>query len=127
MTKKSKRREPPLSVRFTPEERVRLEHAAAGMPLGTYIKLKLFDPSAIPERRRRGSAPVRDQQTLARLMGWLGQSQIARNLALLAEAATSGSLQLDPDTQAMLRQACADIAAIRDILVKALGIRRGDP
>lgn len=31
-----------FSMRLTPEERARLEHAAAGIPLGSYIRAKVW-------------------------------------------------------------------------------------
>ncbi|MEM8843312.1 MAG: hypothetical protein AAGD47_16235, partial [Pseudomonadota bacterium] len=37
-----KKTPPPFSLRLTKGERSKLEHAAVGMPLGPYIKAKLF-------------------------------------------------------------------------------------
>ncbi|SDW55183.1 hypothetical protein [Celeribacter indicus] len=42
---------PPFSLRLNAEERQRLETAAAGMPLGSFIKARLFDGDLLPAAR----------------------------------------------------------------------------
>ncbi|TVV71853.1 plasmid mobilization relaxosome protein MobC [Sphingomonas solaris] len=111
----------PFSLRLTPEDRARLNRDAAGMPLGAYIRWRLFDP-ANPPPRLRGKFPVKDHQAVSALLGKLGSTRIANNLNQLARAAHSGSLVLTPDIEAELHQAAADIAAMRDLLITALGL-----
>ncbi len=120
------RRPAPLSLRLTPEDRQRLESDSAGMSLGAYIRGRLFDPAS-PPPRHRGKAPVKDHLALSALLGKLGQSRIANNLNQLARAVHSGSLVLTPDIEAELRGAAADIAAMRAMLVAALGLSDGAP
>lgn len=80
----------PFSLRLTFEERARLEHDAAGMSLGSYIRWRVFDPGN-PPPRRRGKMPVKDYQALGCLLGKLGESRLASNLNQLARAAHTGS------------------------------------
>ncbi len=86
------------------------------------IKAKLFDPASIPERKRRGSEPIKDHQLIAKLLGFFGQSQLADNFGALAQAAKSGSLPVDTKTERAINRACADVAAMRSMLMAALGI-----
>jgi hypothetical protein len=112
-------------MRLTPEERVRLEHDAAGMSLGSYVKWRLFGHDAPPQPRSRGKFPVKDHQALSAVLAKLGQSRIANNLNQLAKASHSGSLILTPEIEAELREAAADIAIIRNLLIDALGLSGG--
>lgn len=112
---------PPFSLRLSFEERARLERAAAGLPIGAYIRARLFDGEIEP-RRTRGKRPVKDQEALGRVLGELGRSRLANNLNQLAHAANSGSLPVTPETEDALREACAEVRRIRADLVKALGL-----
>lgn len=117
----ARKRQAPFSLRLTFEQRARLEADAAGMSLAAYIHWRLFDPDQ-PPPRQRGKAPVKDQEAIARVIGFLGQSRIANNLNQLARQANLGTLPVTPDTEAALAEAAADIAAMRQMLVKALGL-----
>ena len=118
------RRPAPLSLRLGPEERLRLERDAAGMSLAAYIKSRLFDGTA-NQVRSRGKFPVRDHRAISTVLGKLGQSGLANSLNQLARSASAGALDLMPEAEAELRQACADIAAIRLMLIEALGLNGG--
>ncbi len=111
----------PFSVRLTAAERRRLEGAAGGLPLGSYIRSRLLDDGA-PMRRARGYRPVQDHEALGRLLGVLGSSRLASNLNQLARAVNTGSLPVTPDTEAAIRDACAEITQIRIELLRALGL-----
>jgi len=121
----TKKAPPPFSLRLTAEERARLEADAAGAPLGGYIRKRLFGEAASP-RKRRGNSPVKDAAALGRVIGALGQSRLSANLNQLAKAVNTGSLPVTPETEAEIKEACRDIAAIRDELLKALGKSPGD-
>ena len=118
---RSSRRPAPLSLRLTPEERLRLERDAAGVSLSAYVKARLFGDSAAPVRTR-GKFPVRDHQALSAVLAKLGQSRIANNLNQLARAANAGALDLTPEIEAELRKAAAEVAVIRQLLIEALGL-----
>ena len=119
----------PFSLRFTLEERAQLEREAIGLSIGAYIRSRLFDES-IPKRRTRSKHPVKDHQELAKVLAELGRSRLANNLNQLAKAANSGSLEVTPDTEQALKQACSDIRWMRHVLMTALGLTpesRHDP
>lgn len=121
----SKRKRPsPFSLRLTFEERARLESEARGMSLSAYIHWRLFNADQ-PPPRQRGKVPVKDQEALARVLALLGQSRLANNLNQLARAANIGALPVDPETEADLREAVADVAAMRAALIRALGLEDG--
>ncbi|MEJ7926383.1 hypothetical protein WG908_06370 [Sphingobium sp. AN641] len=119
------KRDAPLSLRLSRDERARLERDAAGMSLGAYIKWRLFDPDR-PPPRTRGKAPVRDHILLSQLMALLGQSRLSSNVNQLAKAANSGSLPVTPETETDLRHACRDLAEMRRMLMQALGLDARD-
>ncbi|RMA41570.1 plasmid mobilization relaxosome protein MobC [Rhodophyticola porphyridii] len=123
--KPRKKTPPPFSLRLTEDERVKLDTAAAGMPLGPFIKAKLFDGDLSP-RRTRGQAPVKDHAALARALGLLGNLRLANNLNQLAKAANKGALPLSPEVEDELMATCAAVLAIRMELMKALGYESGD-
>lgn len=116
---------PPFSLRLSVEERAKLETAAAGMPLGSYIKAKLFDGDLSP-RRTRGSAPVKDHAALAQILGMLGNMRLASNLNQLARSANIGTLPLTPEVEEELALACAAVIAMRAELLRALGYEAED-
>lgn len=117
----------PFSLRFTPEERERLDRAAAGMPLGAFLRSLIFEKDLLKKRRKPRKSPVKDHQVLARLQAELGQSRLASNLNQLAKAANSGSLEVSPDTEKALQNACSDVRWMRHMLMEALGLEPGGP
>ncbi|HEX7822844.1 MAG TPA: hypothetical protein VF463_19770 [Sphingobium sp.] len=110
-----------VSLRLTFEEKARLEQDAAGMTVSSYIRGRLFD-SHNPSPRRRGKNPVKDHQTLAQLLGKLGQSRLSSNLNQLARSANTGSLPVTPDTEAALIAAASEIQDMRRLLLEALNL-----
>lgn len=111
---------PPFSLRFTFEERARLEKDAAGMSLGGYIRARLFGEDAAP-RRTRGKFPVKDHAALARALALLGGARLSQNLNQLAHGMNLGILPAAPDTEADLREACRAVVEMRAELLRALG------
>lgn len=110
----------PFSLRLSREERDQLEQAAAGMPLGQFIRQKLFDCDLTP-RRTRGQTPIKDHAALGRVLGALGGSRLSSNLNQLAKAANLGALPVTPDLETELFEACDTIRAMRRDLMIALG------
>ncbi|WP_121119700.1 plasmid mobilization relaxosome protein MobC [Croceibacterium ferulae] len=121
--KRSFRRPAPFSLRLTPEERLRLERDAGHQSVSAYIKSRLFDGAAAPVRTR-GLSPV-DRAALAEALAKLGQSRIANNLNQLARAANVGALDLTPELEAELQEACAAVLDMRALLVQAVGLSEG--
>ena len=110
----------PFSLRLTFEERAALEQAAGDMPLGAYIRSEVFRGKKTRPRRRR-RRPVKDFQALGQLLGELGRARLANNLNQLARAANTGSLPVTPETEKAIREACAEIRQMRELLMTALG------
>ena len=115
----------PFSLRLSVEERAKLEAAAAGAPLGGFIRAKLFEGELTP-RRTRKPAPVKDHMALAQVLGMLGNLRLANNLNQLARAANIGTLPLTPEVEEELIRACAAVLAIRAELIRALGYQVED-
>ena len=124
MADDTRRYPPPFSLRLTFEERAALDKAAGDMPVGAYVRSRLFDTDT-PPRRPRGKQPVKDYEALGQVLGLLGQARLAQNLNQLARAVNSGSLPVTPDTEAALYQACADVHRMRAELLRALGQQPG--
>jgi hypothetical protein len=116
----SQKRPAPFSLRLTFKQRAQLEQEAEGMSISAYILRRLFGAdSQAPQWRR---APARNQKALAAVLGMLGQSRLANNVNQLAKHANQGTLPVTPETEAMLREAAADIAAMRTALMAALRV-----
>ena len=96
------------------------------MPLGAFLRSLIFDEALLSKRRKSRKSPVKDYQVLAHLQGELGRSRIANNLNQLAKSANSGSLEVSPDTEKALQNACADVRWMRYMLMEALGIQPGE-
>ena len=117
-----KKKPAPFSLRLTREERNQLECAAAGMPLGAFIKSRLFEDELKP-RRTRGHAPVKDHAALARALGLLGRLNQTASLSELVQASRSGAAPVSSETEEQLEATCAAVRAVRAELMKALGYK----
>lgn len=111
---------PPFSLRFTFEERAKLDMLRGSMPLGRYIREQVLGDDAAP-RKKRGRYPVKDHEALGRVLGALGSSRLSSNLNQLARASNTGSLPVTPETEADIREACEAVIAMRQELLRALG------
>ncbi|MEM6410152.1 MAG: hypothetical protein AAF683_01295 [Pseudomonadota bacterium] len=115
-----------VSLRVTAEEKARLKKDAAGLSLSDYVRGQLLGDEATP-RRTRGKFPVEDHAALSKVLRALGQSGLAADFETLSWAERDGTLVLDAESNQALRQACADVAAIRRDLIKALGLQARSP
>lgn len=119
--KKPKRRyTPPFSLRLTAEERKRLDEMAGNQPLGSYIRDRLFGEKA--EKRRKVKRPKPDSAMLAMVLSELGQSRLASNINQLAKAANMGALDITPEIEREIEQACQEIQTMRALLIAAFGV-----
>jgi len=111
---------PPISIRVTAEERARLEQEAGERTLSAYCRARLFGTkdSRGPDRK-----PSSDAVLLARILAQLGQSAVPANLAVIADAIRSGTLDADAALLARVEDACAFIIAMRAELIRALGLK----
>lgn len=126
MAQPRKPRPAPVSVRLNREQCEQLKRDAGGRSINSHIIWRLFDPASPPPRSRRRPRGG-DVALLTALLAKLGQSKLPNNLNQLAKAVHSGSLVLTPDIEAELHRAAADIAAMRAMLVAALGLADSAP
>lgn len=111
---------PPFSIRFTFEERARLDAERGRTSLAAHIRERLFGEDTTP-RRKPGNSPINDAEALGRVLGALGGSRLSSNLNQLAKAVNTGSLPITPETEADLSEACDAVKALRADLLRALG------
>lgn len=110
----------PLTLRLTPEERVRLEELAAGMTLSAYVRACVFAED-VKLRKTRPKDIVEDKKAAAEALALLGQSRIASNLNQLAYHANIGALIVGEAEKTQIAEANVHLAAIRTLLMQALG------
>lgn len=122
--KPSKPRPSPISLRITPEEREQLQELADGMTLSAYIRACVFSEEA-KRRKKRPVSTIEDKQAAAEALALLGQSRIASNLNQLAYHANIGALIVGEVEKSKIAEANEHLAAIRVLLMQALGKSRG--
>ncbi|MCG8695282.1 MAG: MobC family plasmid mobilization relaxosome protein [Minwuiales bacterium] len=126
-SKPKRKAPPPFSIRFTDEERARLERDAGALSLAAYMRLKLFAGDEPPPTKRKPTrkqyVPSAELAVLGQMLGGLGQSRLASNLNQIAKAANIGALPVSPELEAELLEACAAIQDMRRSLIQALGVK----
>ncbi|MGI9503345.1 MAG: plasmid mobilization protein, partial [Geminicoccaceae bacterium] len=85
----SKKASPRITLRLTEEEDARLRQLCEGRTVSAYVRQRLFGENTA-RRKRRSHVPVKDQASMAKLLGMLGDSRIANNLNQLAFHANTG-------------------------------------
>lgn len=118
---------PPVTVRLNQTEYDRLKHDAGVLTMAAYIRLTLFGEGEIaPHRKpytRRANSPSAELAMIGKMLGGLGQSEIAANLADIAKAAKVGALPVTSEVEAEVRAACEAVQDMRARLVEALGVK----
>ena len=109
-----------FSLRLTPQERQTLNELAGNQSLGQYIRSRLL--GEVTKMRRSVRRPSADAAKLALVLAELGKSRLASNINQLAKAANTGNLPVSAEVEKQLETACAEIQAMRMLLVTALGI-----
>ena len=99
---------PPFSIRFTFEERARLDADRGPNALSSHIRELLFGDDVTP-RKRPGNSPVGDAEALGRVLGALGASRLSANLNQLAKAVNTMRLALALNEKDALRKQLEDI------------------
>lgn len=122
MREPPKKRPAPFSIRFTEEERTRLEYDAEGMAMGEYIKWRIFHDSN-PKRKVRNRRPIKDHVELTKALGLLGSSEISKHLRTIAKHLDNSTFVLTPEIEQSLVEALDDIHFIRRAIFKALGFK----
>ncbi len=123
--KNPRKRKPPFGLRLTDEERARLEVDANGLPLGTYIKERVFDAEPSGRKRRKGLS-IQDREAFAQALALLGRSHLSSNLNQLAHAVNIGVLPATPETESLLIESLQAVRELRRLLLTALGYRRSE-
>lgn len=116
-----KKRTPPVSIRFSDDERAWLEAKAKGQPVSRYVRDAVLSGSGVKRKPRR-RLPVKDHEALARVLSLLGRSETGRMLGGILFAIELGKLELDGKAETDLRQACADVSAMRSALMASLDL-----
>lgn len=111
-----KKRDAPFSLRLSKTEKAELLAKADGLSLSAYIKSQLFSGSQYRSRARQV-----DREALGRVLSALGQSRISQNLNQIAKAAHMGALPVTPELLEELDQTCAELKAMRQDIMAALG------
>ena len=117
-----KKRTPPVSVRFSEEERMLLRQLAGNERLSSYIRRCALNGD-VTARKSSSRNPVRDHEALARVLSALGQTEIVAKFDVLVAKLIEDATVLDEGTEALLWAACSDVAAMRCDLIVALGLR----
>lgn len=113
-----------LSVPVSPEQRKELERRAGRQPLSAYARKTLFpanDNNEAPKKIKRASISREESMALASVLALLGPVRSA--LTNIAYGIASGILPFTPDTEAAILKACNDIAEMKALVMKAIGIR----
>jgi hypothetical protein len=111
-----------LSVPMSPEQVAQLSHRAGRKPLSAYAREQLFPANDNAPKVQRPRALLKANQS-AKALALLGPT--STSLKVIAQAMASGLLPFAPDTEAAVLKACDDVAEIKALLMKALGIREG--
>jgi len=118
--KPKRRYTPPFSMRLSKSERDFLDKHSGTQSWAAYIRGRVFGPKA--EKRRKVKKPTVDSAMLAMVLSELGQSRLASNINQLAKAANMGALDMTPEVEQEIEQACREIQAMKLLLITALGI-----
>lgn len=118
---KQKERRRILSVPLTPEQMSELARRSGPQPLSAFVRGQLFPANDNKKPKNNLPRPALKVAFAAKVLALLGPA--STSLTALANAFASGLLPFAPDTEAAILKACADIAEMKSLLMKALGIR----
>lgn len=123
MTKETKKRLAPLSVRFTADELELIEQAAilAGEQKSTFVKKTVLGHKLV-RRRNIGKLTIKDREALLRVYHELRKSGLIRTFNTVANVLSKGHSVYTLMEKTTLLNACADIQLLRRLIEKALGI-----
>lgn len=118
---------PPVSVRLSWDEYDRLRDLAGTMSMAAFIRLRLFeDAETTPARKaytRKRTKPSSELVMLGKMLGGLGESEIAASLSDIAEASKIGALPVASETDVEISDACRAVVEMRDALIAAMGVK----
>ena len=110
-----------LSVPFSPEQLADLARRAGKRPLSAFVRDHFFPANDNTPPKPLRARPTELAAFAAKVLALLGP--VSTTLKSIAHAMASGVLPFAPDTETAVLKACADIAEIKSLLMKALGVR----
>ena len=114
----------PFSMRLSVEERARLDALAGDMPMGAYVRSRLFDtPSPRHHKMRRFDV---DKSLLKKLVRELGRQHISSRLHRIMDAIDDGDLEVGDKLELELRYLCSELRHLRRNIRKAVGDELSD-
>ncbi len=119
MARKNKKYAAPFSLRLTVEERKRLDAIAGDMPVGVFIRSRLFD--APSPRRRMTRRMHADQALLAKIWVELRHQHISKNLNRVMKAIEEEDLETSDQLEMQLHLLRSDLRRLRRYIREALG------
>ena len=114
----------PFSMRFSVEERARLDALAGDMTVAAYVRSRLFDTPS-PRHRKIRRFDV-NQSLLKKLVRALGRQHISSRLHRILNAIADGDLEVDDKLEMELRYLCSELRHLRRNIRKALGDELSD-
>lgn len=122
---KPKKYTAPFSMRLTDNERTFLDQQCGSLSWAGYIRKCVFDgKTAKPRRPVKRAVP--DTALLAKVLYELGASRLSSNINQLAKHANMGTLDVSPETEREIENACREIHTMRMLLIAALGVQPED-
>lgn len=114
----------PTSIRFTHDERVRVDEMTQtlGVSFSELVRLRLFSRD-FEKSYQMLTMRKAERLELAHILAALGESRIANNLNQIAYACNTGSLVISHDVIAQLNEAYDTVMWIRKTLILHLGVR----
>lgn len=117
-----KKREPPVSVRFSKKERARLRVLKGDLSENAYIRHQALNPAHPPPRPKRRTV-VADFREVAQIKALISQSRLPNNVNQIAKSLHVTPGVLTPDELAQVRELVDLLSLINAKLDLALGQR----
>lgn len=115
-----------VTIRFSQDEKARLEKAAGKLSLSAYIRQRLFGDGVSKRPKRhvhKQRQPSINHTEIARLLGTFGQSEVAQSILALNLALQAGEANVSAETEDKVATACDDLHEIKVALIMALGVK----
>jgi hypothetical protein len=117
----------PTTIRFTEEERSNIEYSRGHLSISAYIRDCVLKNANMKSRRNSKSySPSESRTLLAQILALLGKSRATGALREILDLARMGALPVTPELEAKISAACEDIRSIKQMLIKALGLKSGN-
>ncbi|MFM9942972.1 MAG: hypothetical protein ACKVP7_26175 [Hyphomicrobiaceae bacterium] len=112
-----------LSVPLSPDQKSELVRRAGVRPISAYARDVLFPANDNPAPRRASPRDREQEQLAASILAQLGKGEAASSLREIARGVRLGTIVVTPETDAVLREAAANVNATAQAALRALGVR----